>query len=92
MLFRKSIDPACAYCTHAYAGEDDSIICTKKGIMQSWQRCRSFVYDPLKRRPEAPLPPVTNVDPDAFRLPDDEEEKDAFVLPEKEEDEDAFSL
>ena len=80
MLFRKSIEPACAYCTHGYAGEDDSVICTKKGIMQPWQRCRSFNYDPLKRQPEAPLPPVTNVDPDTFRLPDKEEDEDAFKL------------
>lgn len=92
MLFRKSIEPACAYCTHAYGGEDDSIFCTKKGVMKPWQHCRSFDYDPLKRMPEAPLPPMTDVDPDAFRLAEAEEEKDDFTLPESTEDEDAFRL
>ena len=77
MLFRKKIEPACAYCVHAYGGEDDSIICTKKGIMQPWQRCRSFAYDPLKRKPEPPLPPVTTVPPDSFRLSETEDD-DAF--------------
>ena len=80
MLFRKSIEPACAYCVRAYAGEDDSIICTKKGVMQPWQRCRSFEYDPLKRQPEAPLPPVTKVDPSAFLLTDPEKDEDAFTI------------
>ena len=68
MLFRKKIEPACAYCVHAAPGEEDTVICVKKGIMQPWKSCRSFEYDPLKRQPEAPLPPVTDVDPEQFQL------------------------
>lgn len=68
MLFRKTMEPACAYCAHGAPGEEDQVICAKKGIMQPWQRCRNFRYDPLKRHPEAPLPPVTEVDPENFRL------------------------
>ena len=68
MLFRKKIEPACAYCKLSSPGEDDTVICSKKGVMQPWQHCRSFSYDPLKRQPEPPLPPVTAVDPDVFRL------------------------
>ena len=68
MLFRKKIEPACAYCKFAVPGEEDTVICTKKGVMETWKSCRGFAYDPLKREPEAPLPPVTDVDPSAFEL------------------------
>lgn len=68
MLFRKKIEPACAYCSHAVPGEEDTVICAVKGVMQPWQHCRKFSYDPLKRQPEAPQPPVTEVDPEAFKL------------------------
>ena len=54
MLFRKEIEPCCAYCT--YAGElgDASVVCVKRGVSNRWDQCRHFKYDPLKRVPDAP--------------------------------------
>lgn len=68
MLFRKKIEPSCGYCRFGKDGEDDMVICVKKGIMQPWQKCRSFEYDPLRRVPEAQPLPKTDIDPDSFRL------------------------
>lgn len=59
MLFRKDVEPCCAYCIHSAYVDDESIICVKKGIMKSWGKCRRFEYDPLKRQPEAPSKPMT---------------------------------
>lgn len=68
MLFRKSIEPACTYCSRGRKGEDDSIICIRRGIVNPWDSCRSFRYDPLLRIPEAEPLPVMDVDPEDFRL------------------------
>lgn len=51
MLFRKNIEPRCAYCTHAAPAEEGTVICRKKGIRQETAHCRGFKYDPLKRIP-----------------------------------------
>lgn len=59
MLFRKKIEPSCAYCVHGAPVDDVSVICVKKGIVKSWGKCRRFEYDPLKREPEAPSKPFT---------------------------------
>ena len=54
MLFRKSIEPRCAYCQRANPIENDEVICVKKGIVSAGFHCRHFVYDPLLRTPPAP--------------------------------------
>lgn len=59
MLFRKDVEPCCAYCVHGSYIDDESVICVKKGVMKSWGKCRRFEYDPLKRQPEAPSKPLT---------------------------------
>ena len=59
MLFRKNHEPSCAYCCHGSPINEDSIICEKKGIVRSWDKCRRFSYDPLKRVPETPAVPTT---------------------------------
>lgn len=63
-LFRSKIEPACAYCSFGTAGEDDKVICPKHGVMDPWQHCHSFSYDPLRREPE-PAPPLPVDDEDA---------------------------
>jgi hypothetical protein len=69
MLFRKDIEPACAYCQHSSPVDDESVICSKKGIMQPWSRCRKFNYDPLKRVPEfQPKPSTKGIDPSSFDI------------------------
>ncbi len=57
MLFRKDIEPCCAYCVHSSYVDDESLICVKKGIVKTWGKCRRFTYDPLRRVPEAPAKP-----------------------------------
>ena len=59
MLFRKDIEPCCAYCAHSAPVDDESVVCAKKGVMKIWGKCRRFVYDPLKRAPEAPAKPAS---------------------------------
>ncbi len=51
MLFRKKIQPQCAYCSHATQLNEDQIHCPKKGIKAPEDHCLSFSYDPMKRVP-----------------------------------------
>ncbi len=57
MLFRKNIDPCCAYCCHSGPMSEDSRTCLKRGIVPATGSCRKFVYDPLKRIPPRPAAP-----------------------------------
>ncbi len=68
MLFRKKMEPACAYCANGRPGENDDVICLKYGIRQPWQQCRGFRYDPLRRVPEAEPQVKADVDPSSFQL------------------------
>ena len=60
MLFRKNIDPRCAYCQRGQQINDREVACVKHGIMAGEDHCRSFKYDPLKRVP--PRPAVLDTD------------------------------
>lgn len=60
MLFRKNIDPRCAYCQRGQQINDREVACVKHGIMAVEDYCRSFKYDPLKRVP--PRPAVLDTD------------------------------
>jgi hypothetical protein len=57
MLFKKKIEPHCAYCKKGVALEDDLMLCIKKGVVQPVGYCRAFRYDPLKRMPARPATP-----------------------------------
>ena len=51
-LFRKKIDRACQYCTHAIIGSELHVTCVKKKkLMSPDSKCMRFEYDPLKRKP-----------------------------------------
>ena len=54
MLFRKKIDPRCAYCAKGRTISDEEVACVKKGIVSPEEYCGSFVYDPLRRVPPRP--------------------------------------
>ena len=54
MLFRKNIEPRCAYCAHAGRIDDNEVACPRKGIVPAGGSCRRFKYDPLKRIPPKP--------------------------------------
>lgn len=60
MLFRKNIDPRCAYCQRGQQINDREVACVKHGIMAVEDHYRSFKYDPLKRVP--PRPAVLDTD------------------------------
>lgn len=51
-LFRKKIDGACRYCTHAICITEQHVTCVKKQThMDPDAKCFHFHYDPLKRIP-----------------------------------------
>jgi len=66
MVFRKTIEAACTYCRFARKGEDDTLICPYRGVMQPWNNCSRFRYDPGMRVPEAAPEASTTADPDDF--------------------------
>lgn len=51
MLFRKDMDPRCAYCQRGSELDEDRVLCPKKGVVSPGDYCRSFQYDPLRRKP-----------------------------------------
>lgn len=57
MLFRKNIDPRCAYCAKGGKISDGEVICPKRGVVAPEDHCGAFKYDPLKRVPPRPLKP-----------------------------------
>lgn len=57
MLFRKDMEPRCAYCQHGTDIGDGTVACLKKGVSDSGSHCGSFRYDPFKRTPPHPAEP-----------------------------------
>ena len=56
LLNKKSIPPACEYCSRGSCAPDGkTVLCPKKGVMQKNSSCSAFRYDPLKRKPKLPL-------------------------------------
>lgn len=45
MLFKKDMEPRCAYCKRGTLLGDDRVMCLKKGIMSAAGSCRAFRYD-----------------------------------------------
>lgn len=66
MLFRKKMEPLCCCCKYGERINEESVICPKRGVVSSWQSCRHFSYDPLKREPEPQLSPKLDIDENAF--------------------------
>ena len=51
MIFRKDIEPRCAYCRHGTPLEYGKMACRRKGIVDNSYHCRHFTYDPIMRVP-----------------------------------------
>lgn len=52
-LFNKKLIRSCSWCKHGRKSEyTDEIYCTKHGVTDKRDYCRSYKYDPLKREPE----------------------------------------
>ncbi len=54
MLFRKNIDPCCAYCEYGRTLSETEVGCVRRGVVSSGGSCGKFKYDPLKREPPRP--------------------------------------
>ena len=55
MLFRREIEPACAYCGRGKRLNGQEIYCEKRGAVPAESSCSAFRYDPLKRIPPRPI-------------------------------------
>ncbi|GHV08024.1 hypothetical protein FACS1894217_09820 [Clostridia bacterium] len=55
-LFRKDVDPRCAYCASGKPMGGGEVGCTRRGIVKEYFHCKKFNYDPLRRVP--PKPPT----------------------------------
>lgn len=60
MLFRKHIDPRCAYCIHGTTISESQVVCVKRGVVAAEGRCSAFRYEPLSRVPQRPVELPTN--------------------------------
>lgn len=56
-LFKKTIEPDCAYCKRGKTLDQETILCKKRGITAPGNTCPAFRYDPLKRVPPRPVVP-----------------------------------
>ena len=54
-LFRKNIEPRCAYCVKGSPLSETEVACVKCGIVSAENHCGAFRYDPLKRVPPRPV-------------------------------------
>ena len=55
MLFRKNMEPRCAYCKRGSLVNEREVACAKAGIVPMESHCKAFRYDPLKRVPPRPV-------------------------------------
>lgn len=53
-LFRKDIEPRCAYCVRAKTLDENTATCMKRGVVELTGYCKSFKYDPISRIPSKP--------------------------------------
>ena len=69
MLFRKNIQPSCAYCKHGMSLGFGEIACSKRGIMSDEGKCGAFRYEPTKRVPEySRIPAAAKVAEEELRI------------------------
>ncbi|MBQ8584785.1 MAG: hypothetical protein IJ452_00700 [Butyricicoccus sp.] len=71
-LFRKDIEPRCAYCALSRPLDQDNVLCRKKGPMAVTESCRAFRYDPLRRVPTKPATLKTNFTAADFALEEED--------------------
>ena len=51
-LYGNRVTPACETCRNARRSFDGKVmLCPRRGAMPLYERCRKYVYDPLKRVP-----------------------------------------
>lgn len=68
LLEKKKYPAVCETCLHGRLSPDErTVLCVKKGIVETDGKCRRYSYDPLKRRPKKPLL-IERADPSEFDL------------------------
>jgi hypothetical protein len=68
MIFRKKIEPRCAYCTHCRVLTEREVACRYRGVVPASAYCGRFRYDPIKRIPPPPVQLRGGYSPDDFRI------------------------
>ena len=59
LKFSSKVDKYCKNCRFGkYLEFSDEVFCTKKGLVNKFNKCYRFKYDPLKRTPETFLVPT----------------------------------
>jgi len=54
-LYRKNMEPRCAYCARGRVINAQEVACPRKGVVAGEYHCGRFKYDPLKRVPPRPV-------------------------------------
>ena len=54
MFFHKKIARSCSYCRRAVKLDEETVLCSRKGIRPVDSKCMGFRYDPCKRVPVKP--------------------------------------
>lgn len=68
-LFRKNIEPRCAYCARGARIDDGHVACVKRGVVADTDKCPAFRYDPLHRMPSRPAELNTSrLSPEDFQV------------------------
>ncbi len=68
-LFRKDIEPRCAYCSRGAQINEREVMCVKRGIVAMESYCGRFRYDPLRRTPPRPAKlRISNLDEKDFSI------------------------
>lgn len=69
MLFRKQIEPRCAYCARGARIDECHVVCVKRGVVEDTDKCPAFRYDPLRRVPPRPAELNTSgLSPEDFQV------------------------
>ena len=68
MIFRKQIDPRCAYCAQGRTLSEREAACRFRGVTPASAHCERFRYDPIKRVPPPPVQLRGGYSPDDFRI------------------------
>jgi len=54
-MFRKDMEPRCAYCAKGTVISEREVVCPRKGVVAVEYHCGHFKYDPFKRVPPRPV-------------------------------------